>query len=127
MGKEVYTSLPVTQTQESIPVNSTRWGKKTLASIALSSLLILSYTDVIPTLSDLIYTTDGAYISSSCHQAEPLLPTLFDPKSVISGQEGKIRDWLSGAVRVQTEMFDVMGPIGEDKRWDVFYNFSDCK
>lgn len=128
MGKEDYSSLPVTQSHETAPAPvKSRWGKKTLATIALSSLLILSYTDLIPTISDRVYTTDGAYISTSCHQAEPLLPTTFDPKEVISGKEGRIRDWLSGAVKVPTEMFDVMGPIGEDKRWDVFYNFSDCK
>lgn len=128
MGKEDYASLPLSQTDQTntTPVKS-KWGKKTLATIALSSFLILSYTDLIPSILDRVYTTDGAYISTSCHQAEPLLPTTFDPKEVISGKEGRIRDWLSGAVRVPTEMFDVMGPIGEDKRWEVFYNFSDCE
>lgn len=29
---------------------------------------------------------------------------------------------LSGAVKIPTEDFDYMGPIGEDKRWDVFYD-----
>ena len=29
---------------------------------------------------------------------------------------------LSGAVQVPTENFDDMGEIGEDERWDVFYD-----
>jgi Gly-Xaa carboxypeptidase len=30
---------------------------------------------------------------------------------------------LSDAVKIRTESFDDLGPIGEDKRWDVMYNF----
>ena len=29
---------------------------------------------------------------------------------------------LSGAVQIPTEDFDDMGPVEEDKRWDVFYD-----
>lgn len=32
---------------------------------------------------------------------------------------------LSGAVQVPTESFDDLGPIGEDKRWEVLYDFAD--
>lgn len=31
---------------------------------------------------------------------------------------------LSDAVQVKTESFDNLGPIGEDARWDVFYDFA---
>jgi Gly-Xaa carboxypeptidase len=27
---------------------------------------------------------------------------------------------LQGAVRIPTESFDDMGPVGEDERWDIF-------
>jgi Gly-Xaa carboxypeptidase len=30
---------------------------------------------------------------------------------------------LSGAIQVPTETFENLGRLGEDKRWDVFYNF----
>lgn len=30
---------------------------------------------------------------------------------------------LSGAVRIKTESFDDLGPVGEDARWDVFFGF----
>ena len=32
---------------------------------------------------------------------------------------------LSGAVRIPTESFDDMGPVGEDPRWEVFQEFHD--
>ncbi|EXJ86628.1 Gly-Xaa carboxypeptidase [Capronia epimyces CBS 606.96] len=31
---------------------------------------------------------------------------------------------LSGAVQVRTESFDDLGPVGQDARWDVFYDFA---
>lgn len=65
--------------------------------------------------------------SSSCAQAEPVVPQAFDTSELITGNEGRIREWLSGAVRVPTEVFDVMGEIDEDPRWDVFYKFSECE
>ena len=34
-------------------------------------------------------------------------------------------DRLSGAVRIATESFDDMGPVGEDPRWDIFQEFHD--
>jgi Gly-Xaa carboxypeptidase len=32
---------------------------------------------------------------------------------------------LSRAVQIPTESFDDMGPVGEDKRWDIFQQFHD--
>jgi hypothetical protein len=34
-------------------------------------------------------------------------------------------DRLSGAVRIATENFDDMGPVGIDPRWDIFQDFHD--
>jgi hypothetical protein len=42
------------------------------------------------------------------------------------GSEDYLRDSvqrLSGAVRIPTESFDDMGPVGEDPRWEVFQEF----
>jgi Gly-Xaa carboxypeptidase len=63
---------------------------------------------------------------SSCEQADPIYPSSFDVSAEIQGKKGKVVEWLSGAVKIPTEIFDVMGPIGEDPRWDVFYKFADC-
>ncbi|KAI9064054.1 carboxypeptidase S [Trametes sanguinea] len=34
-------------------------------------------------------------------------------------------EWLGGAVRVPTQSYDKMGPVGEDPRWEVFGPFHD--
>jgi Gly-Xaa carboxypeptidase len=121
--KEGGISLPITNappTPKSLP-----WGKRIVAGVGLSAILYLSFSAFdgpVPwTSTDIEFSSSG-----SCHQAEPLLPR-FDTSAAVSGKEGQIRDWLSGAVKIPTEMFDVMGPIGEDTRWDIFYNFSDCE
>ncbi|WWC90563.1 uncharacterized protein L201_005499 [Kwoniella dendrophila CBS 6074] len=62
---------------------------------------------------------------SSCEQAEPIYPKNHNVSSIVEGQKDRIVNWLSGAVRVPTEVYDVMGEIGEDERWDVFYKFSE--
>jgi hypothetical protein len=130
MGKEGSISLPTSSHHGSLePKNGNKWRKRVLATIGLSSLLLLwvSMTDGPIWDQDWMGSgPDSNYVSTSCHQAEPLLPKSFDPMTVVQGHEGRIRDWLSGAVKIPTEMFDVMGPIGEDKRWDIFYNFSTC-
>lgn len=127
MGKEGHIALPVAHETGVVQARPARWGGKALAAIGMSSLLLLSFTDIGSAVTEWTERDDGAFVSMSCHQAEPLLPMSFDPATVVQGQEGRIRDWLSGAVQIPTEMFDVMGPIGEDHRWDIFYNFSDCQ
>ncbi|KAG8689824.1 hypothetical protein FRC11_000339 [Ceratobasidium sp. 423] len=34
-------------------------------------------------------------------------------------------EYLGGAVRIPTESYDVMDPVGTDPRWEVFYKFSE--
>jgi Gly-Xaa carboxypeptidase len=126
--KEGGIALPITNTHAPPAPKSLPWGKRIVAGVGLSAILYLlfsAFDGPVPWSTDAL--TDGeTFASTGCHQAEPLLPH-FDTSAAVSGKEGRIRDWLSGAVKIPTEMFDVMGPIGEDKRWDIFYNFSDCK
>ena len=71
---------------------------------------------------------DEAYLnkkSSACEQAPPLQPSL-DVTSMVEGKDERIINWLSGSVKIPTEIYDVMGPVGEDRRYDVFYKFADC-
>ena len=72
---------------------------------------------------------DDAYLSKSssiCAQADAIQPSL-DVKSMMEGKEVKIREWLQGAVKVPTEIYDVMGPVGEDNRYDIFFELADCE
>jgi Gly-Xaa carboxypeptidase len=65
-----------------------------------------------------------------CHQVEPLMP---------KHETGDLRNMdeflrsdtfrnesikrLSGAIKIPTISFDDLGPIGQDHRWDIFYEF----
>ncbi|WVQ79778.1 hypothetical protein IAT38_001878 [Cryptococcus sp. DSM 104549] len=69
--------------------------------------------------------SDLAHHTSSCEQADAIYPKSFDVSALVEGEKEQIIEWLSGAVKVPTEIFDVMGEIGEDPRWDVFYKFAD--
>ena len=64
-----------------------------------------------------------------CVQPEPLFPRrdealdeAFDAIGTDTFRNASVQR-LSGAVRVQTESFDDLGAVGEDARWDVFYDF----
>ncbi|CAE6427926.1 unnamed protein product [Rhizoctonia solani] len=52
--------------------------------------------------------------------AENLEITLSDPSF-----EAVAAEYLGGAVRIPTESYDVMDPVGIDPRWEVFYKFSE--
>ncbi|KAH9834221.1 carboxypeptidase S [Rhodofomes roseus] len=65
--------------------------------------------------------------ASSCLQEAPVIPVTR--KSLWLAIEellhtelfvNKTASLLSGAVRIPTEVYDVMGPVGEDPRWEAF-------
>ncbi|KAM5533864.1 hypothetical protein V8D89_012527 [Ganoderma adspersum] len=67
-----------------------------------------------------------------CAQATTVVPTRnAELWSSLGGTYGtdafksRAVEWLGGAVRVPTESYDKMGPVGEDKRWDAFGPFHD--
>ncbi|KAK4173360.1 putative carboxypeptidase [Triangularia setosa] len=64
-----------------------------------------------------------------CAQPEPLFPgqneELDRLVDIIEGDAFRNAsvDRLSGAVQVKTESFDDLGEVGQDPRWEVFFNF----
>jgi Gly-Xaa carboxypeptidase len=67
-----------------------------------------------------------------CQQAIPLFPVmkskdLADMDAYIETEQFRNESVarLGGAVKIPTQSYDDMGPIGEDSRWDIFYQFSD--
>ncbi|KAI0471830.1 peptidase family M20/M25/M40 [Xylariaceae sp. FL0804] len=72
-----------------------------------------------------------AYKPAQCPQVEPLLPSRESPSllemDVYFGSpqfRNETIARMAGAVRIPTESYDDMGPVGEDDRWDVMYNMS---
>ncbi|KAG8874821.1 hypothetical protein FRB97_005639 [Tulasnella sp. 331] len=75
---------------------------------------------------------DDRYVPATCVQVDPLRPFVNGDlashlKSIYEKPDFSSRaaDWLGGAVRIPTELFDDNGPVGEDPRWDVFGKFHD--
>ncbi|EIW67186.1 hypothetical protein TREMEDRAFT_33687 [Tremella mesenterica DSM 1558] len=60
-------------------------------------------------------------LEEDCEQAEAIIPEYNISK--VWGEKERIVGWLSGAIKIRTEVFDEMRDIGVDKRWDVFYDF----
>ena len=123
-------SLPSSSSQ-SVIVNVERRRRYTAAGYILLTLFIVRYC-FLPIWIPSLRITGVAHhhdheISSSCQQTEALYPQSFDVNALIEGNERRCIDWLSGAVKIPTEIFDAMGEIGEDPRWDAFYRFSECE
>lgn len=74
----------------------------------------------------------NAASKSGCVQPAPLFPPTTDEKleqmweyiATPAFQNASIIRH-SGAVKIPTQSYDDMGPIGEDKRWDKLYEFAD--
>ncbi|WVQ95136.1 hypothetical protein IAU59_002230 [Kwoniella sp. CBS 9459] len=110
----------------------TTWFSRQRKSLAilLGLFLVLQYFIASPSSATGLLSqsmTGGAPLArkSTCEQAEPIYPASFDVSALVDGQKDRIITWLSDAVKVPTEIFDVMGEIGEDPRWEVFYKFAD--
>jgi hypothetical protein len=110
-----------------------RWIKGSLAAVATLALMqygpSLLFIDedgsgASPRLSP--STIETVNKTAACAQAEPIYPSL-NVSSFVDGEKDQIVSWLADAVKIPTEMFDVMGPIGEDARWDIFYKFAECE
>ena len=70
------------------------------------------------------------YPSEQCPQVDPLFPECTSSKLAAMDEYLKSSDFqnksiahLKGAVQIPTQSFDDMGPIGEDERWEIFYEF----
>ncbi|KAL7422371.1 hypothetical protein Q5752_003017 [Cryptotrichosporon argae] len=122
MGVQEKHSTPLPEPATAMPPKKAGW-QRTLALVLLLPLLYLVTTP--GSLKALSSAPAQTYKAVTCEQAKPIIPQSFNVSEIVAGQKDRIVDWLSGAVKVPTEIFDVMGEIGEDERWDVFYDFAD--
>ncbi|KAI3321800.1 peptidase family M20/M25/M40 [Xylariaceae sp. AK1471] len=69
---------------------------------------------------------------AKCPQVEPLVPGQQSP--ALSNMEDYIRsdkfrdetiERMAGAIRIPTQSYDDLGPVGEDPRWDTMYDLAD--
>lgn len=125
-------SLPYSTEQQQVQPAPRRWPRL-LALSVLGCLAIggwLRHPNAQPVMpiphgSNSIVHADAR---AKCYQAPALFPAkddelerMFEFLSTSTFENSSIAR-LSGAVQIPTESFDDLGVIGEDKRWDVFYN-----
>lgn len=70
-------------------------------------------------------------VGLTCPQVDPLLPKLQTPELIGMDTMYSSESFeklsigrLSGAVKIPTISYDDLGEIGEDKRWDIMYDFA---
>ncbi|CAJ2507502.1 Uu.00g086880.m01.CDS01 [Anthostomella pinea] len=107
-----------------------RW-KPSWAFFARAAALIIAIKLSCDGISMLAEEHETMTVSGQCPQVEPLFPSLTSP--ALSEMDTYItsirfRDIavarLAGAVQVPSPSFDDLGPVGEDKRWDVMYDLA---
>ena len=110
--------------------------KSRRSAAGIIALLIFAIYFLIPSLLPdsthrlLPYPSFKKPTGPQCLQPAPLLPVpgdanldrMYDYLSTPAFRNASIIR-LSGAVRIDTQSFDDMGKIGEDKRWDTMYDF----
>ncbi|KAI0281094.1 hypothetical protein BGY98DRAFT_1095042 [Russula aff. rugulosa BPL654] len=94
--------------------------------------LLASVFAVVFLHADILYGSSHNGVAKLCAQSDALYPENharlwkslghdYDNDAFLT----RAVAWLGGAVRIPTESFDSMGPIGEDKRWEAFRPFQD--
>ncbi|RDW95194.1 carboxypeptidase S [Coleophoma crateriformis] len=135
MGTINEKGLPTTQT----PPSRSRHSKVKTATTVLLGLLSLGYvvtyrstiTESLPGFRKETHPHD-LILKSQCQQVDPILPQRTTPEldqilDTIStpGYKNQSIEYLSNAVKIPTVSRDGMGKPGEDKRWEIFYEFHD--
>jgi len=125
--------LPTSRDTHPAPRAKSRWPLL-LLSLLTTSAVILFYTPAASLVSDRIHhpLTPGSKsalkaekkMRDPCAQASPRMPE-YNVSQILS-EKNRIVEWLQGAVRIPTEVFDEMGPVDSDPKWDVMGVFQDC-
>jgi Gly-Xaa carboxypeptidase len=135
-----YTLLP---TGEEDPLNPqpsqqthTRWNRRRLWQWALPGVLAIGVILALVISQATKHGDDSQTLPDPNLPACPQYPALKTLSESKRNLEKEVQDELSsedffnkslkrmqGAVRIPTESFDDMGPVGEDPRWDVFPKF----
>ncbi|CCM02429.1 uncharacterized protein FIBRA_04528 [Fibroporia radiculosa] len=104
------------------------WRKWAVVALALCTIFSLSRASNV--LQVRIHGSGAVDAAQMCPQPAPLSPEKHQVlwkslSSTFSTDAFRLRavDLLAGAVRIPTQSYDQMGPIGEDPRWEAFTPF----
>ncbi|KAL5341451.1 hypothetical protein BJX70DRAFT_358833 [Aspergillus crustosus] len=118
----------------SIPPPKPKSGRKVshfLTATVLTGLLFILGQKYLQPPSNNWNPLDPEFNSDICPQVAPLSPSTITEdlialeKSIQSDSyRNRSIERLSEAVQIDTQVFDDLGPVGTDPRWDVFYAFA---
>ncbi|KAI0924588.1 hypothetical protein AcW2_005436 [Taiwanofungus camphoratus] len=106
-----------------------RFPKLLVALISLSTCLYVAHVGVVLWTRMRESDVESAHM---CPQASPLVPQkneeLWSSLGETFGTEAfldRAVNWIAGAVRIPTQSYDKMDPVGVDPRWEAFGPFHD--
>ncbi|KAI0599173.1 peptidase family M20/M25/M40 [Biscogniauxia sp. FL1348] len=119
--------LPPPRTATVLPRWRCPWAL--LAQVLAFVLLIKASFAVLNFLGE---DETGGFAGAQCPQVEPLVPrssssalVMMDDYLTTSKFRNETVARMAGAIQIPSESYDDLGPVGEDKRWDVMYDVAD--
>ncbi|ODO07743.1 hypothetical protein I350_03319 [Cryptococcus amylolentus CBS 6273] len=108
--------------------SKSRWPLIALGLLATSAVVTswpLSIPQIVFNESSLSSSGFTADVKKGlCVQAEPIMPEGYNTTRIFEEKDVIIKR-LQDAIRIPTEMFDEMGSVDEDPRWQIFSQFHD--
>lgn len=139
MAQEKTGNLPGVSVESQVFADRRGYSRRRLVFVLLllaPSILVFNLSRFFPLVIDRIFSIEHCaswlryHEQDACPQVPPLSPRRTTPSLSAMEKLFETDDFtnhsiahLSGAVKVCTEAFDDLGPVGQDRRWDVFYNF----
>lgn len=108
--------------------------KRLILALALFAPLALFHLASSSALAPAHHHRHGLDLASedACYQPSALTPrsSLLPKLEKVHGTEAyldRAAEWLGGSVRVNTELYDLFGDVGQDPAWAKFEKFHECK
>ncbi|KAK7686392.1 hypothetical protein QCA50_010616 [Cerrena zonata] len=112
--------------------SSPRGGMSSLRATVYIAITLVCASTALWSLCPQHYWGEPVVATNLCAQASAVNPVkhaeLWSSLDGIYATEtfaSRAIEWLGGAIRVPTESFDNMAPVGEDPRWEAFGPFHD--
>lgn len=96
------------------------WGKFLAGALLTSAALYCCRAKVANAIDEVLLAPFAPDSKDFCKQVDAFDASNWTAAYDVDGFEAKAAEWLGGAVRIPTESYDNMGPVGDDDHWVVF-------
>ncbi|QRV93992.1 Gly-Xaa carboxypeptidase [Ceratobasidium sp. AG-Ba] len=105
------------------PKSRGHWNKFIAAALLTSAALYCYRGKVTNAIEEVLLNPFAPDSKDYCQQVDAFDASNWTAAYDADGFEAKAAEWLGGAVRIPTESYDNMGPVGDDDHWVVFDKF----